>query len=105
VSGRQSVQSRIDWERLKALEVDVGATYAALPDEKEREAYRQAFIERFSRGFGSTGAGLKDFAGWRVQERAEDRTVVAADYPKKRKVLLFELSALGGRKVTGIRWQ
>ena len=105
VNGRQSVHSRIDWEHLKALDVDVGATYTALPDEQQQEAYRTAFIERFSREFQSTGASLKDFSGWRLQERQDDQTIVAVDYPKKQKTLLLAVSDGGTKKLTGIQWQ
>lgn len=103
--GRPGVHRRIDWERLKALDVDVGATYAALPDNQERARYRQAFIERFAAGFQGTGGRPEAFVGWRAQGRTDDgRVVVAADYEGKHKTLLLGVSGGWRKKVVSIQW-
>ena len=104
--GRPGVHRRIDWERLKALDVDVGAAYAALPNDQERAGYRRAFIERFSAGFRGTGGSSDAFVRWRAQGRADDgRVVVAADYAAKQKTLLLRLSGGWNKKLVGIQWQ
>ena len=104
--GRPGVHRRIEWERLKALGVDVGATYAKLPNEQERMQYRKAFIERFSEGFRRTGGKPEAFVGWRAQGRTDDgRVVVAADYEGKSKTLLLHLSGGWNKKLEAIQWQ
>lgn len=104
VKGRQSVQQRIDWGRLQAMGVNVGATYAGLPDDGARAKYRRLFVEYFSKGFLHTGARLDEFVRWRVHERTPERVVVAADYPAKQKTLLLTM-AVSGKKLEGIQWQ
>jgi hypothetical protein len=104
--GRPGVQRSIGWERLKALDVDVGAAYAKLPNDGERRQYRQAFIQQFSEGFRRTGGNPEAFVGWRAQGRTDDgRVVVAADYEGKDKTLLLQLSGGWHKKVVGIQWQ
>ena len=103
--GRQSAQARIDWDRLKALDVDVGATYAKLPNEQEKRQYRQAFIANFATGFSQSGARLDGFANWRVQsDQAGDR-VVAADYKPKQKTLLFRISGAWRKRLEAMQWE
>ena len=101
VMGRQSVQSRIDWERVTAMGVDIGATYAQLPNDGERAQYRRAFIRNFADGFRKSGGRLDGFTHWMV---APDGTV-SADYPAKGKTLVFHLSAGGHRQLEGIGWR
>ena len=104
--GRQGVHRRIDWQRLKALDVDVGAAYAALPNDQERVRYRRAFIEQFCAGFRGTGGHSDAFVRWRAQGRADDgRVVVAADYATKQKTLLLQLEGGWNKKLVGIQWQ
>lgn len=103
--GSQYVYESIDWERLKALDRDIGAEYRALPNEDERMGYRQAFIGRFAAGLREGKAQHEDFTNWRVVERGAGRVTVAADYSEKQSTLLFQISELGGRRLEGIRWQ
>lgn len=103
--GKPSVKGRIAWERLRALDVDVGATYQALPNEVERSKYRQAFVLSFSQGFRRQGGSVKAFQRWRVHERRGTQVVVAADYPAKQKTLLMGIPASGPRKLETIQWQ
>lgn len=103
--GKPSVKGRIAWERLLALDVDVGATYQALPNEEERAKYRQAFVVSFSLGFRQQGGSVKAFQRWRVHERRGTHVVVAADYPAKQKTLLMGIPASGPKKLETIQWQ
>ena len=106
--GRSSVAGQIAWERLRALDLDVGATYVKLPNAKEQGEYRQAFIENFAAGFQRTGASLPQFTGWRVQERSKGTIIVAADYAARQKTLLLTLPANAswwGKKIEAIQWQ
>lgn len=103
--GRSSVKQRIAWERLRALDVDVGATYQALPNEEERSKYRQAFVLSFSQGFRHAGGVPSGFVNWRVHGRSGKQLVIAADYPAKQKTLLMGIPAAGSKKVETIQWQ
>jgi hypothetical protein len=104
-SGKPSAQKRIDWEHLQALDVNVGATYASLPNEQERAKYRQAFVDSFSKGFRGAQGRVGAFTRWRIHERADDQVVVAADYAGKDKTLLLAVPASGNKRLEGIQWQ
>jgi len=99
VNGNEAVRAAIEWERLKALGVDVGAAYARLPDEREQQEYQQAFVRSFAEGFQRGGATLRSFTNWRL---GEDGTV-SVEYPAKQKTLRFRLSATG-KQVQEIGW-
>jgi hypothetical protein len=103
--GKPAAQRQIDWTRLKALDVDVGAAYSQLPSEQEQRDYRRAFIARFADGFRQGGGKLDAFSQWRVAEPKDGMTVVAADVPATQRTLLFQISKASGRKLVGIQWQ
>ena len=100
VNADPSVSRAIDWSRLQALEVNVGATYAALANRQEQMDYEHAFIRSFAEGFRKSGGQLSAFTHW----RAEPDGSVSADYPAKRKTLVFRLSGSGRHQVDGIVW-
>ena len=105
MDGNPALEDAIDWQHLRAMEVDVGAAYTGLASDKERADYRVTFIVSIARGFQQSGARTGDFVHWRVHERADDRTVIAADYPKKRRTILLAFSdASGKQKLEGIQW-
>ncbi len=104
-TGAPSVQSRIEWERLTALGIDVGAAYRGLPSDQERRQYRAAFVANFSNGFQQTGASASHFVRWRVEERTPERVTVAADYPAKGQTLLLGVSARGKKRLQVIQWK
>ena len=100
--GDPSVRNAIAWERFQAEDVNVGATYAGLPSPQEQLGYQQAFIRAFAAGFQHEGGRVGAFTHWRVEPNGS----VAADYPAKRKTIVFELSSETGRpQLAGIRWQ
>ncbi len=101
VNSDLSVSRAIDWPHLQALEVNVGATYAALPNRQEQVSYEQAFIRSFAQGFRQSGGRLNGFTRWSV---ARDGTV-SADYPAKQKTLVFHLSAGRPHQLEGIGWK
>jgi hypothetical protein len=103
VKGSYAVQKFIDWEKLKAMNVDVGATYIKFTTEKQRSDYKQAFIKYLSLGFKQTGSKLDLFTNWRAYDRYTDKTVVAADY--RGKIILFTISRDGKRKLIAIQWK
>ena len=105
VAGSFSAQSRIHREHLTALDVDVGATYRGLPNERERRGYREAFIANFSKGFERTEARAGQFVRWRVAQRTPEAVTVAADYPAKKMTLLLIVPAHGKKRLQGIQWK
>lgn len=103
--GSQYIQDSIAWERFKALDADIGAQYRELPNTNERSGYREAFVNRFARGFRESKAQISDFMNWRIVKRSPDGIIVAADYPAKQSTLLFDISKAGGRRLETMRWQ
>ena len=105
IKGRASVQGLIDWPNLKLMDVDVGTAYSGLPDERERTAYRLAFIDTFSLAFRHLRGDLRAFINWRLYENSDDSVTVAADYKGKAKTILFVLSKDGKSRLQTIRWE
>jgi len=99
VKGNDAVREAIDWERLMALDVDIGASYRQLSTPAEQVAYERMFIRGFSEGFRQAEATPEAFRGWR---RGADGTV-SADYPAKQKTLRFRLS-IDGKRVQEMGW-
>lgn len=105
IEGRESVQKFIDWGNLKAIGIDVGATYSKLPNAKEKADYRKSFIKSLSQGFNNAGGRFKAFSNWRVYKQDGADTLIAADYKDKAKTILFTLSGYEKRKLTAIQWE
>ena len=105
VEGRQSLQNYIDWEHLRALGLDVGATYRKLPNPKEKEDYRREFYKNFSVSFKRNAGRFEAFTNWRIYEKAALGTIIAADYKLKSKTALFTLSGFENKKLTNIKWE
>lgn len=105
VGGRYGVAKYIDWENLKGLSVNVGATYAKYPTEKERVGYKKAFVHNFSQGFRWARGDFKSFVNWRIYSKDGAQTIVAADYQGRGKTLLVTLSGAGRKKLTSLQWK
>ena len=103
--GRQSIQKSIDWENLKALGLDIGATYNQLPDAKEKQDYRREFIKNLSASFRGAGARFAAFSNWRKYKHSGIDTIIAADYQAKARTILFVFSGYGNKKLTAILWE
>ena len=105
VQGGVSAQRMIDWPNFKALEADIGKSYLQLPDDKQRALYRKNFIKNFSLGFKQSEAKPDAFTNWRIYDSDSEKVVVAADYPQKKKTLLFTLSKLSGKRLVSMQWK
>lgn len=104
-NGNRWVEKSIDWENLKAMEIDVGKAYSGIIAEKDRQGYRKMFFYNLSYTFKASGGRTSAFTNWRVESRDANTTVVAVDTPSG-KVLLLTLSYKGGkRKLSAIQWQ
>ena len=104
-NGSRLAQPHIAWEDLRAMGVDAGGTYRALPNDWERSQYRQAFIQYFSSAFKQQGATPRSFTRWRVDSKAAGQVVVAADYPAMGKTLLITSSRARPKRVQTIVWK
>jgi len=106
IKGNFSAQNYIDWEGLKTKKLvgfDVGQGYSSLSSKKDRELFRKTFIKGFHFGFNKGKGGMQDFTNWRTVEKGLQQAVIAADY--KGKTILFTISRIGEKKLTGIQWQ
>ena len=105
IQGKFSVAKSIDWENLKALEGDVGAPYRSFTGEKAKDGFRRAFIKSFSLGFKRGQGRISDFNNWRLYAKDSDKTVIAADCPKYKKILLFAFSKNNPSKLISLEWK
>ncbi len=105
VEGKQDMEKFVDWEHLKALGLDVGATYSKLANAKEKEAYRREFYKSFARGSRQAGGKFQAVTNWRIYQKGGLETVVSADYNLKSKTVLFTLFESGGKKLINIQWE
>jgi len=79
LGGDASVAEAFDWENLKVPGADAGAAYQEMPDDENREEFRQGFIEKFSESFKQSGASVDDLKNWREQSKEGERAIVAVD--------------------------
>ncbi|MCG8432068.1 MAG: hypothetical protein MJA29_12965 [Candidatus Omnitrophica bacterium] len=106
VSGKVETRKFVDWERANFFGYDVGAQYRQQEDKNARWTYTHAFIRNLAVSFRQQGGSAGDFIKWRIHMRADEETVVAADYPKKNQVLLVHLGrASGKRKLRAVAWE
>lgn len=102
IQSNQSIAGLLRWDKLKAVGMDVGATYLSYKTDKERNDYKKYFIRGFSAGFKEVKGNYKQFANWRIHEKTAQKTVVAVDY--RDKILLFTLPK-NEKKIIDIQWK
>ena len=103
--GSVKAEKFIDWEKLIATRLDVGATYRRIAKPEDKNIYRRLFIRNFAVGFQNVKGNVKKFTNWRVLERKGTKVVVGADYLLYNKTILFTLSKLPKTKITVIEWK
>jgi hypothetical protein len=79
LNGDASVADAFDWENLKVPGADAGSAYRELPDDENRQGFREGFIEKFSESFKASGAKIGDLKNWREQGKEGETSVVAVD--------------------------
>jgi len=103
-NGSPVVERSIDWDNFKMLGRDVGVMYESTSPQQRFE-FKNNFIKGFNAAFIAFKGKLGFFRNWRIYHRGEDKVVVACDYLKYNKVLLFTLSKTGQeRKLSSIDW-
>ena len=103
--GNQGVQKSIEWEKLQAMGVDVGATYSSIVSEQERAGYRKMFFYNLAYTFKAAGGQTSGFTNWRVKNKDDKKTIVAMDVPSGAIFLLTSSNESGKRKLVGIELQ
>lgn len=106
VKGVYSVTDKIDWTNFKALEHDMGAEYQRLPNEKERDQYKKAFVEGFRLAFQDKGGTTSLFKNWKLYAgtNADGVSIVSTNTADKNyALLLFIKHEKGRRKLVEIK--
>lgn len=103
--GNQSVQNLIDWEKLKAMGVDVGKTYTGLVYEKERRDYKRMFFFNLAYTFKASGGKTSAFTNWRVKGQDINNTIIAVDTVSGKVLLLTLAHKVNKRKLSAIEWE
>jgi hypothetical protein len=100
LNGDTSVASAFDWENLKVPGADAGSAYRELPDEENREGFREGFIKKFSESFKASGASVGDLKNWREQAREGETGVVAVDTKTGRTMRVFVVRRNGRQQIS-----
>jgi hypothetical protein len=104
LKGNQGIADRIAWDELKAMDVDVGATYRQLPTDKEKRDYRKAFVTRCAKGFYMTAGKVKDFVEWHLFQESNKEFVVTARYLRVNKNIYITAVRGVRTRIIAINW-
>jgi hypothetical protein len=102
LNGDTSVADAFDWENLIVPGADAGSAYQELPDDENREGFRQGFIKKFSESFKASGASVGDLKNWREQGKDGDATIVAVDTVTGKTMHVFVVRHDGRQQVAEI---
>jgi hypothetical protein len=100
LNGDAGVADAFDWENLIVPGADAGEAYSEMPDDEERKAFQQGFIEKFSASFKRSGASVGDLKNWREEAREGERTVVAVDTTTGKTMRVFVVRREGRQSVS-----
>ncbi|HEX8423523.1 MAG TPA: hypothetical protein VF634_08930 [Pyrinomonadaceae bacterium] len=100
LGGEQSVADAFDWENLIVPGADAGSAYRELPDDENREGFRQGFIEKFSESFKASGASVGDLKNWREEAKEGETGVVAVDTATGKTMRVFVVRRNGRQQVS-----
>lgn len=100
--GDEMAKSMIDWEHLKMMGIDVGAMYTKTSGDAARNKETSEFIRGYSNSFKKSGGNVEALTNWREQSRDATNTVVAADVPMGRLLLITVTHINGQQKVSTV---
>ena len=100
LNGDTSVASAFDWENLIVPGADAGSAYRELPDDENREGFREGFIKKFSESFKASGASVGDLKNWREQGKDGEETVVAVDTKTGKTMRVYVVRRNGRQQVS-----
>ena len=76
--------------------------YAALTNDMDKEGFRKSFIKSFSSSFQSSGGNADNLKNWRILEEDSTKTIVAADIPNNRSILITVINRDGKQKISSL---
>jgi hypothetical protein len=100
LNGDTSVASAFDWENLKVPGADAGSAYTEMPDDENREGFREGFIKKFSESFKASGASVGDLKNWREEAKEGDTGVVAVDTKTGKTMRVYVVRHNGRQQVS-----
>jgi hypothetical protein len=103
LNGDKSVADAFDWENLQVPGADAGSAYRELPDDENREGFRQGFIEKFSESCNASGARVADLKNWREQAKEGEQTIIAVDTVTGKTMRVFVVRRNGRQQVSELR--
>jgi hypothetical protein len=99
-NGYASAEKVIDWETFASMGETIAKDYGALPNDTEKEAFRKSFIMSFSTSFQSSGGSVDSMKNWRILDRDKTKTIVAADIPNNRMIVVTIIKRNGENKIS-----
>ena len=100
LNGDPGVASAFDWENLKVPGADAGSAYRELPDDENREGFREGFIKKFSESFKASGASVGDLKNWREQAKEGETGIVAVDTKTGKTMRVYVVRRNGRQQVS-----
>jgi hypothetical protein len=100
--GDISAGDLIDFDHLSLAGIDVSGQYRQLTTDSSRENFRSSFIKGYSKSFQSSGGNSDALTNWREQSKNAGKTVVVADSPNKRMILITVTRVDGQQYVSAI---
>lgn len=98
--GDQSVADLIDWDNLSVAGIDAGGNYKSMTTEASKETFRNSFIKGYSTSFKNSGGNPNVLKNWREQSKDGSKTIVAADGPNGKTLLLTVVHTNGQQYVS-----
>lgn len=98
--GDESAAEMIDWEHLSMAGLDVGANYRSLSGDAARANFQKSFIKGYSNSFKASGGTPDAGSNWREQSKDSTQTVVAADGPTGKVLLMTIVHPDGQQKLS-----
>lgn len=107
IEGKKSAIEKIDWESFVTFGIDVGIEYRLLPDEQEKEKYREELVKNVAVSFQKIGGQPKHFSNWRTINVTDTEIIVATDYKygNVKKTMFITATKESSPKLTLLFWQ
>jgi hypothetical protein len=71
-----------------------------MPDDENREGFREGFIKKFSESFKASGASVGDLKNWREEAKEGDTGVVAVDTKTGKTMRVYVVRHNGRQQVS-----
>jgi hypothetical protein len=98
--GDEAVLVMVDWAHLKMIGVDVGRMYLNISGDSARDKFLKGFISGYSKSFKERGGSVDNVSNWRELSRDASNTIVTADGPGGKPLLMTVAHVNGQQKVS-----